>query len=277
MGDFSIIGGDGGKAEAWGLTGSRPLAVQPSATIHTKGSYVELIASTGFDYTSITLVFGDRDPDLCFADIAVGSAGNEEVIISNYMIGSTSDGAVTFTSGTCAIPISIPAGSRVSARTQGGNSSMNGPRIGGIGYSGSFSNSAGLVKVSDVGSVIGSTGGTVIDPGSSANTKGSWVELTSSSSESYAGFLLSLNHNRDTTPEAGQFLLDVAIGSSGNEEIIFPDYFFSSDSNDVWCNMHIPSFIPIAIPSGTRIAVRAQASITDAGNRVFGCTFYGVS
>lgn len=93
-----------------------PALVTAHATIHTKGSYTELIAATTYDaygfwlrlhssYTTATVTAQ-------LLDIALGTAGNEVVIVSNFLAGYQDTNGMYF------FPLFVPAGSRITARMQ---------------------------------------------------------------------------------------------------------------------------------------------------------------
>jgi hypothetical protein len=70
------------------------------------------------------------------------------------------------------------------------------------------------------------------------------------------------------------FLMDVAIGSSGNEVNIVTNLYFSFNSAE---SPNPGTFsIPIFIPKGSRVSVRAQCSTTTAASRTFDVVLYGI-
>ena len=89
---------------------------------------------------------------------------------------------------------------------------------------------------------------------SSANTKGSYVELISSSASAKpaTGFYFSIYR---TALPAWDGLVDIAIGGAGSEQIIVSDMGFVSNLTGSQASMQ---FLPIAIPASTRVAARVQ-------------------
>lgn len=98
--------------------------VTANATLHAKGSYTTLIAATAYTSYGITVLLSNtavasaRTGQL--VDIAIGAAASEVVIIPNLMAGNqgTTGGATPGGGAIYYFPIIIPAGVRISARSQ---------------------------------------------------------------------------------------------------------------------------------------------------------------
>jgi hypothetical protein len=102
---------------------SRGVAIDPGATTNTKGPWTELIASTPTNVDSIIVMQG-QNADVnrtatarMLMDIGIGASGQEFAIVPNLFSywTTTSDGP---TMNWGPITVSIPAGSRISARAQ---------------------------------------------------------------------------------------------------------------------------------------------------------------
>lgn len=275
MPDFSTIGGSETKVETGLLdTGnSLGIGVAPSATIHTKGAWVTLNASTSFDYECIKLYARKRGTDTYLVDIAVGSAGNEEVIVSNVPYGQISSSTIRG-SWLYDFPIHVAKGSRISVRCQYGQGSGSSLLVSIQGMSSGFNNSAGLAKVVDHGVTEATTDPTLIDPGTTVSTKGSYVELTASTNEDIKAFIICTTTNNNTANALAGYLMDVAIGGAGSEVIIVPDMFFYSGTAES-CTPNIINW-PIQIPAGSRISVRMQCSINDGTDRLLRVALLGI-
>jgi hypothetical protein len=70
--------------------------------------------------------------------------------------------------------------------------------------------------------------------------------------------------------------MDVAIGASGSEKIILPNLFMTTHTTSDEIAPSVFGPYSVYIPSGTRLAVRAQCSITDATDRTFDAMIYGI-
>jgi hypothetical protein len=253
-------------------------AITSGSSANTKGSYVQLVASSSIDAAWMMVIVDgvDINGKTVGVDIAVGASGSEQPIVQNLIAGGSDTGSWP----TYCFPVCIPAGTRISARAQSTSASDNNIFIGVEIFDTSFQQSkSGSGIINTYGFVSGSTVGTPIDPGTTANTKGAYAQLTASITNDLVGFFLGFDRHGDgTTTTDVEALLDVAVGAAGSESVILPNlYCLNENTSNI--NLQHPDctpFLPIHIPSGTRIAARAQGSATTATARVLGLTFYGV-
>lgn len=250
--------------------------VAAHASANTKGAYTEAIASTSEEVTSLRLYYegGAGANQDSLVDIAIGAAASEVVIVSNLAL--SRPGSIE--NGPCwvDIPIHIPAGTRVAVRRQdstGGGSIVMGLicQTGkALTYGRSFS------KAVTYGVNTGDSGGTSIDPGGSANTKGSYVQLTASTTAPIRYLILCLQGQTNAVRTFSRFLIDVAIGAAASEVVLLQDIPAVASGNSDYV---VPTWaaFEVSIPAGSRIAVRAQASITDATDRLFDISLVGFS
>ena len=71
-------------------------------------------------------------------------------------------------------------------------------------------------------------------------------------------------------------MIDIGIGAGGSEVVIIPDFLIRGDSNlDNFTPVMTPA-LGFQVPSGTRIAARAQCSHTIAVDRVITTALYGL-
>lgn len=103
-----------------------------------------------------------------------------------------------------------------------------------------------------VGDDTATSRGVLITASGTANAKGSYTEITSSTAFDCDGFFLAWNHSFSEF-SAFSFLIDLAIGAAASEQIIVPDLPSQNRTGGI-------VFIPMNIPSGTRVAARCQAS-----------------
>lgn len=248
-------------------------AVTASGSTNTKGSWVQLVASLANDccWITIDLLFDGSpfgaSPTPEAVDIGIGAGGSEVVLIADLMVnpGYTLIGVARYS-----FPIHIPAGTRVSARSQcpvaSGvvNVSINT-------FDGGFSQQEGYSGVDSIGFNSGTTLGTVVTPSATANTLGSYAQLTASTSKDYVGIFAYPDDQK--VGSAVKALVDIAIGGAGSEIVIIPQNQVSlGTSTGNYCGA-LP-WRPISIPAGTRIAARAQAAA--ASTPAIGLTLYGV-
>jgi len=100
-------------------------------------------------------------------------------------------------------------------------------------------------------------------PSLTANTKGSWVELTDSSPIDASAFSVMIAY----AFEGSDYLVDIGIGPAGSEQTVVSNLLVTVGTIGGNCP-GIVQRIPTAIKAGTRIAARAQATGTSASRLV---------
>lgn len=103
-----------------------------------------------------------------------------------------------------------------------------------------------------------STGGTVITP--VVGSKGGWAQIFAALDADTYGLMI-LVHNSRTSAANRSYAIDIGIGAAGSETVIIPDLIGSNagitnSTGGIWY------YFPIFIPAGTRLAARAQGSVT---------------
>lgn len=246
--------------------------VTAGGTNHTKGSYVELTASTS---EAVEAVIATIDTITASSsrrflmDLAVGSAGAESVVMANLPLTGTSFNGPGNAPAVYQ-PLGIASGSRVAARCQCSIASDT-MRVSLLLIGGTSS-----ATVESYGAVTASTNGTQVDPGGSANTKGSYAQLTASTSATIGWLATVITGRGNAAPAQATFELDIATGGAGSESLLVPGLYFASYSGlTVW----VPGVwsLPVSIPSGTRIAARGASSSIDATDRLFDVMVFGSS
>lgn len=242
---------------------SLPTTITASGSTHTKGSYTQLIASTPFLSSwmivqAMTNVNGSNN----LVDIAIGGAGSEQIIVPDLMVQGPRDLFAI------PLPIQVPAGVRLAARSQAANASHQCYiEVTLLAAQSGMQPSGGIVDT--YGQNTGTSRGTSVDPGGSANTKGSWTQITASTTRRARGFFLLLGGQGNTNTSLGSWLYDVGIGGAGSEQIIVANWAVDvRAAGNVHPQPHCSPFFPIPIGSGSRIAVRSQSTVIDATDRL---------
>lgn len=99
-------------------------------------------------------------------------------------------------------------------------------------------------------------GGTIITPGATANTKGSWTQIVASTSSDCDLLHLKITGESGGGTYKNQFI-DVGVGVAGSEVVVFPN--IDIGVGGTFQGSHVDLLVPIHIPAGSRIAARAQA------------------
>lgn len=293
MSDWALASGF--RAESFnvatGSTGGVSTLVTSSATANTKGSWSQLFAATSFDATALLLHVSNQFNDTKYlVDIGLGAAGSEIVIAPNLLFGLATGVCVSLL-----LPLAVPAGSRVAARSQD-NFGSSVSYISGTLLAGGWMGLPAFSSLTDYGTATASSGGTTADAGGTANTKGSYVQLTASTTYAHKGLMIAAMRPTPGTSMSTDYIqaADVAIGAAGSEKIIIPDLRFVASVMTGGVNTPytagsatlsgrgtvIPEYTPIIpcdIPAGSRIAVRQSSSSVQATDRTCAYTAYGVN
>lgn len=253
------------RLDTYGETASTSAGTTIAApgSANTKGAYTQLAASTAFDAVGIVISGSITGSAALSAllDIAIGPAGSETVIVPDI---SMFRGA----SLNCAfppvfIPIAIPAGSRIAARVQSTATSV------------SLSLSAAVIaatagypilaqKAAAYGVNAATSKGAIVDPGATANTKGAYSELIAATTMRSQWMVVTAVP--DTAPLATNWLLDIAVGDAGSEQLVIQDIHIGALAN-IGASQH-RFFIPLALPAGVRVSARLACASTAAGRNL---------
>lgn len=236
-------------------SGFNGTTVNPSATANTKGSWVQITASTTADITFLEVMaclINGSSGNLCFlTDIGVGASGSEVVLVPNL---STSVSSNNTTGIDIIIPLNIPAGTRISARCQCDTASMalGYLQVGVKGYDGDFVSSDGFGGVDALTSSTSTSHGANITLQTAAFS--SWTQLVATTSRDYTGFFY-YGDSSGTTYFQGQ--VDIGVGASGSEVSITGGDFVSANLAFNDGSSRVAQYRPIQIPAGSRISARA--------------------
>lgn len=250
--------------------------ITANASNNTKGSYTQMVASSTFQSNSLQFMSTSNDNTaglLFLTDIATGGAGSETVIIPNIASEATSSTSVATCHAHQLFRIKIASSTRIAIRCQCSTGSSTEVVAITLSAAGGVDGCTAFV---DYGTSTGDSGATQIDPGGSANTKGSYVELTSSTSAIIQDLLTSLTYGH-TTVATCSWCVDVATGAAASEVVLIPDIRHSSSTTSGGSGSVQPrsyNFLTY-IAASTRIAARASCSITTATARLFDFAIYG--
>ena len=129
-------------------------------------------------------------------------------------------------------------------------------------------------RIKTEGADAANSRGTGVTASATLNTKGAYTQLTASLSQDADGLVLNVLQAGSTNCS---YLLDLAIGTAGSEQIIVPDLLASTGSGGGGVVMGGSVYLPIPTRAGQRLAARCQASTASAVLRVLAHTVkYGL-
>jgi hypothetical protein len=238
---------------------SRGTVITASSSTNTKGSYTSLITSTAYDccYAVVNIINGAAT--LGLVDIAVGTSGNQQVIIPNIFLGAVAGTSAAKVNFCIALPINIPAGTNIWARSQSATASTT-YDVSMILFDGEFTGLPGLAGYDDLGTSLSTSLGVAITPSATGSVLGTWTSVVTATARDYVGLWGTLGFGtvNDT------YLMNIGIGGSGSQVIIIPNFAsYNINAAGVSSGGTLP-FLPIEIPKGTEIWAQTQASGTSA-------------
>jgi len=282
---MSYAGGAAQHADAYGEVSasfSGGAIITAAGSADTKGSYVELVASTPFDASGMLVAVGPQPAanwgNEGLIDIAVGAA-TEEVLIPNLVeSGSFWSGSHnTGQGGYHYFPVAIPAGTRIAARWQ--SNVANAPTAVVVYlFQGGNLFGPGFQRVEACGVQPGTNSlASEIDPGGTANAKGAVKELIASTAFDYHALHIAFTSLGQATASSKTWLVDLQIGAS-TEQVIIPNLFFGSGTGGVFGHGYpvLAVTVPFYIPQGTRISAKCQSNDNTSGTRKIGLAVYGI-
>lgn len=234
-------------------------------TSNTKGSYGELTSSSAFECNSVRLAVTESTAiaQRILIDLATGPGGSETVVVPNIVAANPSGGAARHAGQVFELPLTVPSGTRIAARHQSSQGAQNLFVALTLIAAG---DTPGVSAFTAYGADTSTSGGVSVDPGGSANTKGSYAEVTSSTTAVVQFLMLCLTCGGNSNPSASQWAVDLATGPGGSETVLIPDLRTNGSAGDA-PRLRAYSLLTY-IPASTRIAVRASCDITDATDRV---------
>lgn len=238
-----------------------------SGSAHTKGSWTQLTSSIPSDVVGLYLSVTTPSNYVYFLDLSVGS-GNSIVLENLHWITRPN-----FSPGIVYLPLALPAGEPLYARISSRASSATVNVIAHCVRS-SFNTSRAYALGTSYGATVGSSSGTVVDPGAVGDTKGSWTEITSSTSRTIRSLLICAAQGYEPAAYPASYgninwLIDIGVGGAGSETILIPDLTTMTCSTSDGFDVRWMGPFDVTIPAATRIAIRCQCDyVADANTRL---------
>lgn len=260
-------------------------STSPGATIsnpvggaNTKDTtWTTLIASTAFDAQMVLVhiqgsaVSGVNTSTLI--DIGIGAAASETVIIPNLLAGYAGAPSAQGFARHAMFPLYIPAGSRLSARSQSvritGSTKVWIELLGGPRDTAWWCGQ----QVIDYGIALASSMGTNVTQGGSSS-EGSWTSVATTTQEHKALVFMVQGSNTDVVMQSAAQNWDVGLDTTSTA--LLQENFLSRTNTSEAMGYH-GLWLPIYanLPSGSPLAVRGSA--TAATPDVMDVALYGVS
>lgn len=240
---------------------SLPTSVASGAVANTKGSWVELIASTSRPGAGIYLIIpitvaATSQNRSSLIDIGIGPNGSERVLVPNINLGMASGPRAIL------IPIYVPAGSRLSVRHANATVPISIAMQLVVMHAGRNPLLYAGTRATDYGTVTASSGGPQLTAPGSINTKSAWTELVAATSYPMRWLIPFVTPVNSGNNGAADYLVDIGVGASGSERAVVSNLVVRTTTNEE--ALYAPIGYPVRIPAGVRLAARFQSSTQNA-------------
>ncbi|MBI1214142.1 MAG: hypothetical protein GC190_21985 [Alphaproteobacteria bacterium] len=226
-----------------------------------KGSWVTLKSSSSFDCAGFQINIGAQSAGADWSvDIGIDDgAGNVAILVPN--IRHTAYWAAGEGTSNYTFPVFVPKGSKVVARCASSMGSTPTVQVIVIGRGKNPGGHPGYSRAVEIAPQSAGYG-VVIDPGTTSHTKSGWVQCSASTPYDIDAVYFACGTDLLTPSSSVRWLLDFGIGASGSENVFLSDVLLLTNSSRGMECQHFGPF-PFRIPKGSRIAVRAQCSVTN--------------
>lgn len=231
-----------------------------SGAVNTKGSYPATPLSTSTPRDAHGLLIFNTAKSVSAADylvdIAIGAAASEQIIVQNLLFAAGSSSGVL---RSYYLPVKIPAGSRLNARSQCSTASGT-LGLGAALIEGDFLGVPSFDKIISIGANTATSGGVVLGNPAAAGW-GAWTELVASLSDDIGWFMCAWGDNKIATRTAAQaHYCQGGRGASSSEVAITPPSQIGPSSTSLGGGLQIGW--PMRIPAGQRLVARYGSSAT---------------
>jgi hypothetical protein len=230
---------------------SSSVTVTADVSVNTKGAWTEIFASTTSDSDLLLVYLQNASGGFAtnsLMDIGIGPSGSETVIIPNIVGGGFGQTAGTGVDGSFVFPVSIPAGSRISARLQSVVSSRSGTVL----FSLAKSNYDSPTVLDSLGFDLATSRGVTL------TVTDTYYEVSASTSQEYKAIVMMpmCSVNGET---ASNSIYTLAIGSSGSETDLGSFTYGFAGNEFAFIPVPLKNFIYFGkIPAGSRLSVKAN-------------------
>lgn len=205
-------------------------------------------------------------------DIGIGPSGggSEQVLLPDLLISGGSTAVQCFSHF---FPIRVPKGCRLSGRVQSTTASASCPmQVNGLPRS-NLNPVESFGRCVAEGVTAGSSGGTQLDPGGTANTfPASFTQIVASTAGPTRGMVALLGGRANTARATCRWDLQLAVGGAGSEQVLLYHSLRSTTGVDEIAGQSV--YIPCNLPAGVRLSARVACTITDATDRLIDIALY---
>lgn len=264
-----------GRAETLGSTYTAGSAtsgttVTAAGSANTKGSWASL-GTPSFQYEFVNVGVMQVAASAKMFDLGINDgSGNWHVIAGDLHLPGNKQADLMWS---YALPLRVKSGQELGMRVQASTASHT--LICSItGFSKGVNGAPGYSRLERI-STSGTSRGTNVDAGATANTKGAWAQLNASTSNAYDALYCVLGFGGDTSRTAtATALLDIGVGAAASEQVLIENYFLRWSTTNDGPELNV-GVLPIPIGSSKRVVARLACSDTVDGDRDLDINLYG--
>ena len=236
---------------------------------NSKGAWTAITVGFGFPCAALMIDLqnepGSGD-SVQLVDIGYGGSGAQVVIVPNLLM--TRPTSVIGSRSKLLVPVGFGTDNVWARYQSSGTAPVLTAQLTAFGDPG-MPLGAPPMMFDDYGTTTGSSKGTDVDPGGTANTKGSWVSLGTTTYASRS-IIVQAAFYQSMTGNSVSGRLDLAMDVSGTKTILLADHPFgtvgASGSATVTAQPSI--WLPLSIPAGAALYARTACNINTATSRV---------
>jgi hypothetical protein len=267
----------GGVRQTLGVTTTAATTgtlVEADAVADTKGDWTDVLTTT-YDWQSFDVVFSNVE--LADFVVDIGYLVDEDVyqvIAPDLRVA----GSVAARNGVTMyrLPLHVPAGKDIVFRCADGTGA-------GTLYASLYGHTegAGYSRMVALYTPVAGSKGVVVDPGGTANTKGSYAQLVASSSARVVALTAHVGTNGEATRAAPQTAaIDIGIGGTAGaavaaQRVLLSNLLVSADATGVSWQPNVFGPFPVDLAAATRFAARAQCDVNTADERTMDVALWG--
>lgn len=251
--------------------------ITPSTTANTKGSWIT-VGTTTQACNALTIFIRSTSSANVEYLIDIGEGATPNVVVPNIGFSVPSPAGANEDVLEITIPASVATSTAIKARSQSSGGTASGPHVSVVCHGTNPFHTTSISAFENYGANTADSAGVSIDPGGTSHTKGSYAEITSSTSATIEAFWVVVqNGNGDFNRADNRYLLDIATGAAASETNIIENLPFTMGSAIDTPEPRVYGPFVNTITSGTRLSARMQSDSTTAGNRVFDVMIIGAS
>jgi hypothetical protein len=259
MSNWPLLAGGNVNARAslgaFTATGA-PIINSHGSSANSLGAWGEVTASAPFDVDGISISISPNTTGTVWwlLNVGVGAASSEQIVATGIpYFQEWSDRP----HGHVFVPVRIARGQRIAIQARCSSASSlalatyvqlyaAGPR--GFGFPS---------EVIAIGADSTTTKGTPVTTHATADTKGNWAELTSSTPRPIRGIIICATPSA-SNPPINAWRLDIGVGAASSEVVLVPDFQLQTDVTGDYVMPAYSHLIPVNIPAETRISARLR-------------------